>query len=54
MIQQQHRQSAEAIQMCLSFLSREAEQADLKFVRVLIGMAIEELDRMLELPRKGN
>jgi hypothetical protein len=51
---EQHRRDAEAIQMCLSFLSREAAMVNLPFVHLLIGMAVEELDRVLEAKRQRN
>jgi hypothetical protein len=51
---EQHRSDAEALQMCLSYLSRDAEAMQLPFVNLLIGMAIEELDRVLEAERRRN
>ncbi|MBX6323268.1 MAG: hypothetical protein IRY94_15695 [Rhodospirillaceae bacterium] len=47
-----HRREAEALQMCLTYLGREAQQMNLPFVHLLIGMAVEELDRLLEAERR--
>jgi hypothetical protein len=44
---EQQKSDAEALQMCLSYLSRDAEALDLRFVQLLIGMAVEELDQVL-------
>ena len=44
---EQQKSDAEALQMCLSFLSEDAAALDLPFVSLLIGMAVEELDRVL-------
>ena len=49
---EQQKSDAEALQMCLSFLGEDAAALDLPFVRMLIGLAVEELDRVLaERPR---
>ena len=48
----ERKSDAEALQMCLSYLSRDAEAMQLPFVQLLIGLAIEEIDRVLGAERR--